>query len=384
MSHPIAALHRKGRLAIAQAIAQWRAAKIGRDIRHRSEIEVRPRVAFVRAEGPIDAALTKRIIESYRQSAPADIGAQSNLWSMIEAKTRGIHEALMSSDLQAVREEISHPARNKLFYGFDNTFDDFHKAASANEGVRGEQGLKIQRQLVRLAEAVGVQPRWNPEGGARYPHRQKPEQGTVEAMLDRIEDRVGIALDFPNPFPDEFGLASTRGVISERAVHAIYQAYRLRRIWPHDEARVMEIGAGLGRTAYYARKFGILNYTIVDIAMTQVAQATFLGSVLGANQISLSGETATSGVRLRSPAWLDMSDETFDVVLNVDSLTEMNRATAENYASLARKRSRRFLSINHEANEFRTQDLDALKSTAVERFPYWLREGYVEELYVSP
>ncbi len=54
--------------------------------------------------------------------------------------------------------------------------------------------------------------------------------------------------------------------------------------------KVIELGGGLGKTAFYALKFGIPSYTLVDIPMTLVAQANFLGRQFDPNTISLANE----------------------------------------------------------------------------------------------
>ncbi len=63
------------------------------------------------------------------------------------------------------------------------------------------------------------------------------------------------------------------------------------------DVRVLEIGAGLGRTAYYAWRAGIRHYTIVDVPLTAVAQADFLGRTLGPEALTLAGEDAGGPVR---------------------------------------------------------------------------------------
>jgi hypothetical protein len=119
--------------------------------------------------------------------------------------------------------------------------------------------------------------------------------------------------------------------------------------------------------------------------MTNVAQASFLAHTLGPRSITLFGEEPRAGcVRIMPPEWLPSSGETFDVVLNVDSMTEMDRAFAEEYAAFIQTRAKCFLSINHDANSFRVRDLAPLKDLVAGRFPYWMREGYTEEIFVQP
>jgi SAM-dependent methyltransferase len=206
----------------------------------------------------------------------------------------------------------------------------------------------------------------------------------TEDVLTALDRRFGFRVDFPNIFNFECGLKTSRGIASYRAVQSLYQAWQTRQLAVHvGGSRILEIGAGLGRNTYYARKFGLEHYTIVDIPTTQLAQGYYLGRVMGADHVSLCGESDRN-IRLRSPAWLRQTSDTFDVVVNVDSLTEMDRGQATDYVAFARARSRAMLSINHEFNHFTVAELfEQAGDMAVTRAQYWARPGYVEEVFLT-
>jgi EAL domain-containing protein (putative c-di-GMP-specific phosphodiesterase class I) len=144
---------------------------------------------------------------------------------------------------------------------------------------------------------------------------------------------------------------------------------------------VLEIGAGLGRTAFYARQFGIHDYTIIDLPLTGVAQANFIGRTLGADAICLFGETRP-GIRILPPsAFIDASDR-YDLVINVDSLTELAPETARAYCEQIKARANLFVSINHERNPFTVRAIcNEVGLTGTSRTPYWMRRGYGDELF---
>ena len=77
------------------------------------------------------------------------------------------------------------------------------------------------------------------------------------------------------------------------------------------------------------------------------------------------------------------SQEKYDVVVNVDSLTEIGFEVAESYISEISSRSKFFLSINHEGNEFTISELikNFPNFNKLSRNRSWMRKGYVEELY---
>ncbi len=140
--------------------------------------------------------------------------------------------------------------------------------------------------MLLLSEVLGARRLWNSE--APNLTAALPD---VETMMLQLDQAAGFLIDFPNPFPDEIGLVTSRGIASHRAVQALYQAARIASLMKgKSRARIAEIGAGTGRTAYYARKIGITDYTIIDLPMSNVAQANFLGRALGPNMISLFGE----------------------------------------------------------------------------------------------
>jgi hypothetical protein len=201
----------------------------------------------------------------------------------------------------------------------------------------------------------------------------------IEDVLNKIDKLIGTTLTFPNPFPDEFGLPTSRGIATYRAIHALYQAWRIKQLAEEYGGRVLEVGGGLGRTAYYCYLMGITDYTIIDLPMTNVSQANFLGRVLSPNRISLFGEEQNPGaIRIIPISQIDAIDR-FDIMVNVDSLTEMGRRTMAGYVGVLTEKGKVLWSVNHEANEYTVASLPGLRP--VGRFPYWMRPGYVEEIF---
>ncbi len=204
----------------------------------------------------------------------------------------------------------------------------------------------------------------------------------MESLLCAIDQQIGYGVTFPTPFPNEYGIVTSRGIVSHRAIHAIYYASRLSMLHPRGRGySILEIGAGMGRSALYAHQWGLGQYTIVDLPMANVAQAAFLGAVLGEDAICLTGENR-SGIRILTPNWLFATGDRFDIMLNTDSLTEMPLETATRYAQIAMDRAGKLLSINHEANDLLVHELAPLRGRSLYRGSYWLRSGYVEELFV--
>ena len=320
-----------------------------------------------------DPELTRRIVEMYRERVADFTGYGNSMWSGINRLAAPLHGLLINGSPPAITRALDQPHTTNLLLGFDNPvaapwgFVADDRNLLSNEVGPGAAG-RIYLALRRLAEALGAVNLANPETGT----------GTVlspDEYLGLIEQRLGTNLAFPNFYPREEGLRTAWGIVSFRPLQAIYQAWRLRQL---GAQRVVEIGAGLGRTAFYARLLGIPSYTIVDIPLSNVAQAHFLGRALGSDAISLDPD-AEGALRILGPSFVTNTTEWFDVVLNVDSLSEMDQAAAAGYVAFARRAAKALLSINREWDGA-PRLTELLGDATMARYPYWMRDGYVEEL----
>jgi hypothetical protein len=312
------------------------------------------------------------IREAYAAANKNYAGSGSQHWGALDDLKKPIHEALIAGDDETAAI-LSDPLKTGLFLGFHSwAMDNRQKESVYADWLPGF----LYQLLVRLCEATGAIKLWNPEGGTKVQpfRRTRSKAPSLEELLNALDVATGIRIDFPNPFPGEVGLKSSRGVISFRAIHAIYQAWKLR-----GKKSVVEIGGGMGRTAYYAHLMGCADYTIVDLPTVGVAQGCFLTAALGHGCVQLSGEPDQQPIRLMSPEEFFSEDQEYEAALNVDSLPEMNKDTALKYVRAIESRCKSFLSINGEILWFTVRELMGEPSS---RHPYWLRHGYVEELYL--
>jgi hypothetical protein len=332
-----------------------------------------------------DAALVARIIAAYSYAAARFEGHGNSMWASISDRSAALHSMLLGGFADDVTAQLRYPATNDLLSGFDEATRSIYSAhKAADRAARDAWGAGVHKRLIRLAEAIGAIPVWLQSVG-----RKDDRDLAVETLLAGLDAALGFKIDFPNPYPDEFGLKSSRGLINHRALFAIYQAWRFAT-WAgnNDRARILEIGAGSGRTAYYARKLGLRDYTIVDLPLSNVAQANFLGRALGPSALVLSNENHDAArndkIRIFGPAWFDATTEDFDIALNADSITEMDRRRAVAYFEKLASRAGIFISINHEANPFSAAELPTFAGIACRptRYPYWLDDSYVEETFL--
>jgi len=262
------------------------------------------------------------------------------------------------------------PARSRLFFGFDGLTVGSEPDAPLAAAITYDG-------ILQFAVAVGAARAYYPEAATAG---APPE---IEDLLRKIDDAIGIRVSFPNPFPNEVGLMTSRGIATFRGAQSLCQAWRMTRLVSNlRTARFLEIGPGLGRTAYYAYQFGARDYTLIDIPLSNAAQGYFLGRVLGGEAVRLYGEQAPAPITIVPPAvFLDGTDQ-FDLVANFDSLTEMSRPVAEAYWRRVQGGTHIFLSVNHEHNAFTFRDIYTASGhgNLVARGLYWLRRGYVEEV----
>ena len=208
----------------------------------------------------------------------------------------------------------------------------------------------------------------------------------IETLIDKIEERLLIKLNFKNVFPGEEGIKTSRGILSNREIQAIYQAYKIKIICKKNNYKnILEIGGGLGRTAYYCREFGIKNYTLVDLLIPRICQINYLARVVGESEVLSEKKISNlrgveDKIKIVSPNYLFKDDNNFDLVFNSDSITEIDMLTQKKYVNFIKKNTKYFYSINHESNKNKVIDLfDNFKIDEIERNLYWLRKGYLEE-----
>lgn len=303
------------------------------------------------------------------------------MWRLFfETRHRRLHDIFMNASLNEAREALANPAESDLFYGFEVLFAEFTKKIKKNPTARQSYFQVCLDELLRCAEAFGVLRLDDPQallwGNSEL---------TADQVISRMEVMLGIRINFPNPYPNEFGLATNRGIAGYRTVHALDLALRVRDLVEGVEnPKILEIGAGLGRSAYYALQFGLPGYSIVDVPFTAISQGYFLMTALGPDRVTVAGEAADrkEGVRLMTPDDFLNSADRYDLVVNMDSFTEVGTAVAEKYWQKIENSSARFLSINHETNPFTVKELyeKSRRVRRVSRHPCWIKRGYVEEL----
>jgi len=265
---------------------------------------------------------------------------------------------------------LDNPGQTNLFLGFETN-------VSSKMWANVKENLFAIDRLISFCEFLGIENIYNPERD-----KISVSKINIDNLINQIENKIGIKLIFKNPFPGERGIKTSRGILNEKEIQAMYTAYKISLIIKKGE-NVLEIGGGLGRTAYYCDLFGIKDYSIVDIPLTFLAQGNYLGRVLNPKKIrfenELSKKYVKKSIKLITPEYFLRNKKNYDLILNCDSLTEINIDLAQKYMRKISK-AKYFLSINHEKNSFKISTLiKKFKFIEYLRNLYWLRKGYVEE-----
>lgn len=259
--------------------------------------------------------------------------------------------------------------------------------------VSGFGGGGGQPELVRLAEALGVSGISNPENDAAHKRHVLSPTNVANLTSDEILDKIQTAIPFPINFPPfsgncSQGLTTRFGVTANRHVFYLWVLKRIMELCPDKTIGIIEIGAGFGVLGYYLDRVGYRDYTTIDLALINACQTYFLARNLPERNIIISGDVENpfdpkhkdSIKLLHSTDFENVPKNRFAIMVNMDGLTEMGLSHASKYVQS--DCAPMFLSINHEVNPYRVIDIQQTHRKLKYRYPFWLRDGYVEELYV--
>lgn len=344
-----------------------------------------------------DLEICQRLIEAHSKAVALERGpAADGRWAwLFETHQRDLAEALDRGEPAGLAELLAGSFAADFMLG--SSFCPQVRRAESRFGRRAWE-IKALDGIVSLAEVLGVAPVDNPERGST---------GTafldgLPALVERIEERLGFRLDFPD-LGAPCGIEVDGRLISPETPDQVYASLRLREAveaaaaWTGRDPEgcsLVEVGAGYGALCYWFHRHPdhpTGSYTIVDLPIVNVLHGYFLASTLGPDRVSFYGEPAAD-VRILPSLAVDQIETPFDVFVNKDGLPEMPREAMLDYLRLAADQSRLGIySYNQEAAvEFDGERQGVVHESLAEiggmrrisRNRSWLRDGYVEEVYV--
>jgi len=346
---------------------------------------------------PQDDLIAERLINVFHKmldfesrNIPPPQRPNEGIWEMSRHAFHGeAYSLILGRDVKGFARYMANCARTKLCHGLGPGLQ-VYKAFSGEVGTDSAAAnrLILWDRLVALAEAIALLPHENSEQGRYGTNFYLP----FDSLIDGIQSRLGCEIFRPT-IMGLFGFKYKKWVIDVRVPDDAYGGYRLGvEMERTGGRRVAEIGGGLGGMALQAGRAGAASYAIFDLPIMNLVQGYFLIKILGGDKVALFGEPADRRYRLL-PYWeFRNRDNVFDIVFNRDSLPEIPRARAEEYLSEIDHRRCLFLSINQESGGGTGRPGTAQLNTAqmMDRYagmkrrfraPYWIRRGYVEELY---
>jgi hypothetical protein len=341
---------------------------------------------------PIDSsnearALVPRIITAYHRAMDEFRAPARSMWDDIQQHNADFCAALERSDAEAVFGYLRGMFQSNLIWGLGFVAEE----VTRTEHDRDHYLRLLTDALVSLSECVG-------QLSVKCIEQQGPEEWMRALDVD-LEDVVralssyGVNVSFPG-IAAAYGSTLGGQFVTVDSVVQSALVWRLRQLGATPASSIVEIGGGYGCQALKALQAG-LHCRIYDLPWVNAVQGYFLGLGAGAGQVSLFGERPAAIQVL--PHWKlgALPDRSVDFVVSANALAEMGRETASRYVrQIDRCLNGYFLSIGQEAQtRYRetgpqNQVLSLVRQTErlrlVSRQLWWMRQGYVEEVYTVP
>ena len=310
------------------------------------------------------------------------------MWDDLEGKNRAFLEALRDGSVTSVRDQLSRMFQGPLVWGMtcvlENWLPELRRQTPGNPCQKHFTDL-----LVSLAEAVGATRLTNAE--------QEPEAELraldvdLDDLFRAVEQQTNLDLSFPE-VRGACGCQVAGKRVSPDCFQHGYTVYRLRQLGAKRGSRIAEIGGGYGCLAALFYRAGHRRLSIYDLPWVNALQGYFLIMSLPAGSVRLYGESHGSLAVLPHWCFHKIPDRSVDFVINTNSLPEMGAETARAYVAHIRKVLKGlFFSINQEAKapvltygpQQCVAELVAEVGgfTSVSRYRFWMRNGYVEEVF---
>jgi hypothetical protein len=314
----------------------------------------------------------------------------NDIWTLLlKNELSDLIKTIENGDARKLARVLSELGKNYTWFGGITTgVDGFNHADKNEQSV----AYTYFDKLVSLGEALGVLSAETPEFGVagKWCRNARIEP---QKIVDAIEAHLNVEIVPKGGIIHVSGLKTRQGLLHYRHINALYLAVRMRDLTDLSDA-VCEFGGGLGLAALYIHKLGRKNVTLFDLPLVNLISGFFLICSLGADAVCLEGEPQIeSAIKIRA-YWncAALSENSIKLTANQDSFPEIHRGLFDAYMNeISRFTVDYFLSINHESESAisgGTRHLHVSKLLGNDarfkrlyRAPYWLRRGYVEELY---
>lgn len=330
----------------------------------------------------------QRVIAAYNRASAELQRPAPCMWELGEARNaKSFVAALKAGNAVAVFEHLRSMFRTNLVWGLGCVCEQVWNFFLTQS--YGPYLMRFTDILRSLAEAVGTLCITNSEQDMEG-HFSALDIDTA-ATYSAIEHQIGLDLSFPEVGGAYGCVIGDSKTSIDSLIHA-YTVTRMIELGAKPKDSVAEIGGGYGSLALLMYRAGFRNYSIYDLPWVCALQGYFLIMSLPPGSVRLYGED--SGDVSILPGWRfdRIPNRSIDYVINTNSFPEMGRATAIEYLKdIRRSVKKQFLSINQEA-KVAVDRYDPQLCVAelmqqvggfrrLSRSKYWMRNGYVEEVY---
>ena len=308
---------------------------------------------------------------------------KESMWNEISGSFYKNIFSLIEIDRKNFTKILDDPGEYNLHWGFDDNCKDLKK--NYKSIFMKHYKFSIIDRLISFCEYISVLKTHHPATSSLFSNNKID----IDDLIIKIENKLQIKLNFENVFPGERGLKTAKGILVSKEIQALYNAFKIKEIIQYKnlkDIKILEIGGGLGRTAYYCNKFGIKNYTMIDILLPSISQANYLARSINEDSVLLVDEISKNHqlnrIKISTPDKLLSNNNYFDIVFNSDSFVEIDYENQKNYVDYIKKNSNLFFSINHESLNFSVFEL--FRETKYKKYQkslFPLEKGYVEEIF---
>lgn len=314
-----------------------------------------------------DDDLINRLCDYYEKQDTTKVTG-SYEWDGIIATHAEFEELLKNRDLDKLHFYLSNMFTKSLCQGTAQGQFFYDKLIRDIDEIQKNTGFAIYDKFLCLMEANAIIPTFSPEQYQKKYDFLKFYTIDPDDYLDMLERAFECDLKAPQYQGSHFGIQTNRhGLYSDRDIMALSVAIKIKETyWDRNDIKIADLGGGVGHLTYWLNKLGFTDITYIDVPTVTISAMYFL---------------ETNGIDTTKFVSPDDFDGNFDLVINVDGLTQYSKAAAEEYTTKIEANAKHFLSINREFDEFRVSDI--CKMRRISRNQFWLRRGYIEEDYVS-
>lgn len=337
-----------------------------------------------------DIKITSRILIAFKKAQEEEIKLGFNksvdMWDIIRENHLSEFQDLLEKDnIEEIANYLCNMHRQGIVHGITQGESEFKNLSNKKNYYFAITFIKDK--LVSLAEALGVLPLEDPAQGISGENIYL-DSGN---LIRKINEKMGISIVFPEIDGGFLKMKTPEGNICFRDLSSVYVAWRIKNLIPNNEAKICEIGGGTAKTGTYLSRFKFKNYTLYDLPYVNIIQAFSLIKSCPDIDVSLYGESE-KGFKIL-PYWKFFDDnERYDLIFNIDSFPEIDQDIVVKYLDKISTVSKLFLTINQESRgsllvDKKIQNVVSqliekmTKFERVYRFLFWMRNGYVEELY---